>query len=129
MVLLTDFYDHVNRLQTIRKVIPDDLVDRVFVLGCLSEPEALRQAGLGSYEAFGKAMADDCRSGTLADWDHDLLRIPKANSPDCVMLSVACCSALKSLDERRAERDVRRRSGFVVYDDLDAVNAALRPHQ
>jgi hypothetical protein len=74
MVLLTDFDDHINRLQTIRKVIPDDLVDRVFVLGCSSEPEALRQAGLGSYEAFGKAMADDCRSGTLAVWDHDLLR-------------------------------------------------------
>jgi hypothetical protein len=91
MVLLIDFDDHINRLQTIRKVILDDLGDRVFVLGCLSEPEALRQAGLGSYEAIGKAMADDCRSGTQAVWGHDLLR---HNIGELARLRDAVCGML-----------------------------------
>ena len=74
IVLLIDFDDHINRLKTMKTVIPSDLIDRVFVLGTLSNPEALRQAGLGSYEAIGKAMADDCRSATRAIWGHHLLR-------------------------------------------------------
>jgi len=42
MVLLIDFDDHVNRLKTVKARIPNDLVDKVFILGTLSEPEALR---------------------------------------------------------------------------------------
>jgi hypothetical protein len=74
MVLLVDFDDDINRLQDVRAAIPQDLTDRVFVLGVWSEPEALRQAGLGSYETIGKAMAEDCRAGTRSIWAHDLLR-------------------------------------------------------
>jgi hypothetical protein len=73
MVLLIDFDGNVDRLESLRTVIPKDLFDRVFVLGALSEPEALRQASLGSYETIGKAMAGDCRNGTHAIWSHQLL--------------------------------------------------------
>src|SRR5437867_3937915 len=54
MVLLIDFDNHINRLKTMKAAIPEDLIDRVFILGTLSEPEALRQGGLGSYETIGK---------------------------------------------------------------------------
>jgi hypothetical protein len=50
------------------------MMDRVFVLGALTEPEALKTAGLGSYETIGKAIAADCRHQTGDLWNHDLLR-------------------------------------------------------
>ena len=91
IVLLIDFDDHINRLKTMKTVIPGDLTDRVFVLGTLSKPEALRQAGLGSYETIGKAMADDCRSGTKVIWAHDLLR---HNEGELARLRTAICGTL-----------------------------------
>jgi hypothetical protein len=74
-------------------------------------------------------MADDCRVEHKRFGATICFGITKASSRDCVMLSVAGCPALKSLDERRTERNVRQRSGFVMSDDLDTVNAALWPHQ
>jgi hypothetical protein len=46
----------------------------VFILGTSSEAEALKQAGLGSFEEIGLAMAKDCREGTDTLWRHPLLR-------------------------------------------------------
>jgi len=74
MVLLVDFDAQTNRMQDVRAVIPKHLADRVFILGALSDPEALRQAGLGSYETIGRGMAEDCREGTETTWGHALLR-------------------------------------------------------
>lgn len=73
MVLLIDFDGREDRLDDAKGVIPDHLTDRVFILGALTEPEALRQS-LGSYETIGLAMAKDCREETDATWGHDLLR-------------------------------------------------------
>jgi hypothetical protein len=74
MVLLIDFDGSPDRLQTARERIPEDLSDRVFVLGVWSEPESLKAAGLGPYESIGKEMAKDCREQTAAVWGHELLR-------------------------------------------------------
>lgn len=74
MVLLIDFDDDADRLNHAKAEIPDRLADRVFILGVLSEPEALKKASLGSYETIGLAMAKDCREGTDATWRHALLR-------------------------------------------------------
>ena len=74
MVLLIDFDDELDRLKMARAAIPPDLAERVFVLGALTEPEALRRAGLGSYEAIGLALAQDCRDETERIWGHDLFR-------------------------------------------------------
>jgi hypothetical protein len=74
MVLLIDFDGSEERLVEAKATIPVDLADRVFILGAWSEPEALRQAKLGSYETIGKAMAEDCREGTDTIWGHDLLK-------------------------------------------------------
>src|SRR5258705_3077683 len=56
MVLLIDFDGQLDRLDLVRADIPPRLADRVFVIGALSEPEALK-ATLGSYETIGKALA------------------------------------------------------------------------
>lgn len=78
MVLLIDFDDKPNRLDTVKNVIPNHLSERVFVLGALNNPEtlrqALRQADLDSYENIGSALAVDCRDETDTTWGHALLR-------------------------------------------------------
>jgi hypothetical protein len=74
MVLLIDFDGKESRLSQVKARIPEDLADRVFILGALNEPEDLKSANLGSYEAIGLAMAQDCREETDKIWSHDLLR-------------------------------------------------------
>lgn len=74
MVLLIDFDGRADRLKEARSRLPQHLNERVFVLGAWSQPEALRQAGLGSYEEIGLAMARDCHDGTRTTWGHELLR-------------------------------------------------------
>jgi hypothetical protein len=73
IVLLIDFDGDLARLGAVQGAIPVQLVDRVFVLGALSEPEDLK-AELGSYENIGLNMAKDCREDTEQIWAHRLLR-------------------------------------------------------
>src|SRR5437868_5481026 len=64
MVLLIDFDGQEDRLDNAKTAIPDHLTERVFILGTLSEPEALK-ADLGaSYEDIGSRMAQSCRDET-----------------------------------------------------------------
>ena len=74
MVLLVDFDSRDDRLTQMRKAIPDDLLDRVFVLGARKEPEDLKKARLGSFETIGLLLGRDCVDGTDLGWSHDLLR-------------------------------------------------------
>ena len=74
IVLLIDFDGDENRRHDATERIPEHLMDRVFVLGALNEPEDLRAAGLGSFETIGLAMAQDCRGETGTTWGHELLR-------------------------------------------------------
>lgn len=74
MVLLIDFDGREGRLDEAKAVVPDDLKERVFILGAWSKPEDLRKDGLGSYETIGQALAKDCREETDTTWGHRLLR-------------------------------------------------------
>ncbi|HYL77561.1 MAG TPA: hypothetical protein VEU96_25330 [Bryobacteraceae bacterium] len=74
MVLLIDFDAREERRQAAMGKIPETLRERVFILGTWTEPEDLKRAGLGTYEAIGKLMAQDCREQTSTTWGHDLLR-------------------------------------------------------
>lgn len=74
MILLIDFDRKVDRLEEVRSGLPARLSERLFTLGAWSNPEALRQAGLGSYEEIGFAMAKDCHEETSSTWGHELLR-------------------------------------------------------
>ena len=73
MVLLIDFDGQPGRLAEAKAVIPERLANRVFVLGVLTEPEALR-TDLGSYETIGKALARDCSENGNLTWGHPLLQ-------------------------------------------------------
>ena len=74
LILVIDLDGREERLKRVKAEIPQHLTERVFVLGALTKPEALRHAGLGSYEEIGLAMAKDCREGTDTIWGHELLR-------------------------------------------------------
>jgi len=75
IVLLIDF-DHElqSRLTYVRDNIPNTLVDRVFVLGVLSEPEDLKGCTGLNLEVIGEALSKDCVDNTQTVWSHDLLR-------------------------------------------------------
>jgi hypothetical protein len=73
MVLLIDFDGDEGRRDYAKRKIPDRLIDRVFILGALTDPEELRRS-LGSYETIGRALAKDCREEADATWGHNLLR-------------------------------------------------------
>lgn len=80
MVLLIDFDGQPDSLNTVKAAIPEDLADRVFILGFLTQPEDLKKAkdlkkaNLDSYEKIGFALAKACREGNDNTWDHDLLK-------------------------------------------------------
>lgn len=68
MVLLIDFDGQEDRLTLVKSRIPTILNDRVFVLGCRTEPEDLRRALGVSYEAIGQSMSRDCREDGDGIW-------------------------------------------------------------
>jgi hypothetical protein len=90
MILLIDFDGREERLQYAKSRIPERLTDRVFILGALTEPEALK-ADLGSYEVIGLKMARDCREETDKIWGHRLLR---HNTSELDRLRVKVCPIL-----------------------------------
>src|SRR5438067_223278 len=73
MILLIDFDGQQDRLTTAKAAVPDRLVERVFILGVLTEPEALK-ADLGTYDSIGSALAQDCREETNTIWGRNLLQ-------------------------------------------------------
>lgn len=76
VILLIDFDEKegsVNNFTYAKNKIPEDLLDRVFILGVLSEPERLKK-GNGSYEQIGEKLAEDCYDDTNTLWQHPLLK-------------------------------------------------------
>ncbi len=72
MVLVIDFDGNENRRTKAAEYIPQDLRDRVFVIGALTTPEELKPT-LGSYETIGTALANECRAEIYSAWEHPLL--------------------------------------------------------
>ncbi|NWH05342.1 hypothetical protein [Desulfobacter latus] len=80
LLLLIDFDNDLNRLSKVKSEVPEDLMDRVFILGTKTEPEKLKQAinPIRSFENIGKKLADECvdlENGGL--WEHELIIINK----------------------------------------------------
>ena len=82
MVLLIDFERKGERLNQVKSQIPEELQDRVFILGVLSDPEDLKRIkkkfesiGTGKLEQIGETLANDCsNNNTNGLWGHDLLK-------------------------------------------------------
>ena len=53
--------------------IPEDLRDRVFLIGCSNEPEKLVSATRFGFEEIGRRLAQDCADGTDDMWNHPML--------------------------------------------------------
>ena len=74
MVLIVDCDEKDDRFVSVRRVIPEDLADRVFVVGAWSTPERLTAAIGCTREELGLQLATECCDSTCKTWDHDLLR-------------------------------------------------------
>ncbi len=74
IVLLIDFDNSEDRLNHVQSRIPNDLKDRVFILGVQSEPENLKRDTKKTFEQIGQALAKDCVNNTNDLWGHDLLK-------------------------------------------------------
>ncbi|ACK66856.1 conserved hypothetical protein [Rippkaea orientalis PCC 8801] len=89
MVLLIDFdeKDYNYRLDYVKQHIPNDLEDRVFVIGVSDDPEELRRNTGKSFEKIGETLANDCAENTNKLWGHKLLKHNKAEL-DRMIISV-----------------------------------------
>lgn len=74
LLLLIDFDEESERLQRVKSEIPDNLKDRVFILGCWDEPETLRNFLGKSFEEIGVALAKECINNEDQLWNIDLLK-------------------------------------------------------
>ncbi len=73
MVLLLDFDQCEDRLIYVESHIPEDIKNRVFVLGVQSNPESLKRNIQKSFEAIGESLATDCAENKNELWGHRLL--------------------------------------------------------
>lgn len=69
VVLLVDFDKHDDRYAKMMEGVPDDVADRVFVIGVWSEPEDLPRQELGTREELGLKLAQDCFDNSRLVWD------------------------------------------------------------
>lgn len=74
IVLLINFDQRENRFDYVKKAIPTDLQDRVFILGVQSNPENLRNSTQQSFETIGETLADNCADNIDDLWGHELLQ-------------------------------------------------------
>jgi hypothetical protein len=85
VVMVIDFDGHfAARMKRFQKAIPDELVDRVFVVGSLRTPEGLKAALNLTLEEIGKRLAQECADGSSDIWGHAQLQ---HNAPERVRLA------------------------------------------
>lgn len=75
LVLMMDFDGDEERLSYAKGHVPDDVRERVFILGARKEPQDIKRAmpNIGTLEAIGNAQAEDCRTNTRTHWNnHEL---------------------------------------------------------
>ncbi len=73
ILIMIDFDGHIERFQSAQRYIPANLRDRVFVLGCLSEPENVRSVTGMTKEELGEALAEACIGGEGDWWCSEIL--------------------------------------------------------
>lgn len=86
IILLIDFdNDFQNRHRIVLEKIPEDLMDRVFLLGMAKEPEKLRSELGKSFESIGESLAEECdgEQRTISLWNNSQLR---HNQPELLRL-------------------------------------------
>ncbi len=74
IVMLVDFDQKQTRFDQMKALVPQDLEQRVFVVGVWSEPESLRSDSGMNFERIGRELASECHDGTRVLWNHPLLQ-------------------------------------------------------
>ena len=94
VLILIDMDDkQEDRLRRAKEYIPEALGDRVFVLGCRGEPEAIRKATGLTKEQLGEALAGDCMDGSGGLWQNPILA---HNQAELARMKQAICSDLRA---------------------------------
>ena len=78
VLLIIDCDDDSSRIETALEAIPAPLKDRVFMLGTLHEPEALKADLRLGLEKVGETMANQCFDTHAEFWEHAHLRHNKS---------------------------------------------------
>lgn len=74
-LLLIDFDDQPYRIEIAKDRVPEDLKERVLVLGALRTPERLKQSGFAAgYEGIGTKLAEACKADSIQIWEHEHLK-------------------------------------------------------
>lgn len=72
VLLIIDFDGDGDRLKAVNELgrIPAELSNRVMVVGCAKEPEALKRSTKCSLEEIGVVLAEECFTGRHELWSH-----------------------------------------------------------
>jgi hypothetical protein len=73
VLIMIDFDDRENRFEYALNQIPEDLRNRVFIMGCQDEPERVRAATGLTKEKLGEALAEACSSMAEGLWGNEIL--------------------------------------------------------
>lgn len=93
ILLIIDFDEDVTRADVVRKRIPGDVQERIYILGVLSEPEKLKADFRMSFEQIGEQLASDCSENRDTIWSSSLLA---HNKDDLARLTASFWSELFS---------------------------------
>ena len=64
-----------NRIQKKLDQFPDDVRDRIFLLGFIKDPEKFKESvPISSYEKIGEKLAEECFEDSLELWNHEHLK-------------------------------------------------------
>lgn len=74
VLIVIDFDRQPSRYAEALNYIPEDLRERVYVIGSEDEPEALTRSLGRNKEQIGNALAEDCVHGTRSTWGHSMLK-------------------------------------------------------
>lgn len=91
VLIMIDFDEVGNRLARAKEYIPEDLRDRVFVLGSSSNPEKLSSALKLKKEEVGTELAQACVTDSGEIWDNPLL---SHNQSELARMKSGICSNL-----------------------------------
>jgi len=74
LILLIDFDDDFeNRKKYFESHCPEEIRERVYLIGCRSEPEFLRKNCRKSFEKIGTTLAESCSRQEEGLWNHSAL--------------------------------------------------------
>lgn len=91
VLIMIDFDDQENRFEYVRNMIPEDLRNRVYIMGCQDEPERVRTATGLTKEKLGEALAEACSNGTDGMWENEILM---HNLPELQRMRATICPHL-----------------------------------